>query len=888
MKHWFFIFFILLAYGAEAQLCDVSGRCIDRRKKGIEGILIKSPQAKETATYSDANGRFKLQVPQGDSVQIFFAVGDSLGTKKQENIFVQIGDKELNLGNIFFNIQQENTIEITQKVYDPFVLEKLKFNDIQNIPMGGVERFLTYTTAAVSNNELTSNYNVRGGNYDENLVYVNGFLIYRPFLTRSGQQEGMSFVNTALVDQISFSAGGFDARYGDKLSSVLDIEYRKPKEFHASAMASLLGVETHVEQALGSRFTYLIGARYRANGYLLNSLPAKGAYNPVFADAQFVTNYALTEKLNWSVLGHFSSNDYRFAPESQKTDFGSYNEAFSLNIYFEGQEKTRFITGMGGTSLKWKPNKKTNLDLYATVFRSVEREYFDILGEYFLNELETDPSKAEFGDSIGSVGVGGFLNHARNKLNATIFNVYHDGSRLLKEGFKDDERLNFFSNRFNWGVNLQHDQFDDKLSEWRLLDSAGYSIPQGSNDEEVGLSETIKGKLQLETYRATGYLQLNSLWSKNQRDFVTKTYSRVKDNETGKKSRQEFIDTLSESASRLALNTGVRVGYTGVNKEFFITPRVSLTYFPRVYMRTNGKLTRRDVRMRLASGLYYQPPFYREFRTFDGQLNTNVKSQKSFHIVAGSDIYVNLWGRSAPFKIGIDAYYKYLWDVNPYEIDNVRTRYYANNDAVAYAYGLDFNMNGQFIKGIESYFKFGLLQTRENLLNDKFTNYFNSDGDRIFFGYTFNDSIVDSTVVSPGYIRRPSDQLFTFGALIQDQMPGYESFSVQVGLQFGSSLPYGPPDQNRYKDTLNLKSYFRVDIGFSYDFLYKKKQKINKKENFFTKNFDDAILSFEVFNLLGINNVLSKQWIQATDGGFYAIPNNLTQRRFNLKLILRM
>jgi len=886
MKNWFFFLFSLLAFEAQAQVCSINGRCVDRRKKGVEGILIKCPQAFETATYSDANGRFTLSVPQGDSIQMYFAVSDSLGTKKQVNDYIARGESEKNIGTIAFNIQQESTIEITQRVYDPFVLEKLKFNDIQNIPLGGVERFLTYTTAAVSNNELTSNYNVRGGNYDENLVYVNGFLIYRPFLTRSGQQEGMSFVNTALVDEISFSAGGFDARYGDKLSSVLDIQYRKPKAFHASAMASLLGVETHVEQALGPRFNYILGARYRANGYLLNSLPAKGAYNPIFADGQFVTNFAINEKLNWSVLGHFSSNDYRFAPQSQKTDFGTYNEGLSLNIYFEGQEKTRFITAMGGTSLKYKPTKKTNLDLYATIFRSVEREYFDILGEYFLNELETDPSKTTFGDSIGNVGIGGFLNHARNKLNATIINVYHDGSHLLKEGFKDQERLTFYSNRLNWGVNFQYDQFVDVLSEWKLIDSAGYSIPQ-TDPNEVQLYETIKGNLQLNTFRATGYMQLNSLWSKNQRNFVTKTYARMSDS-LGKKSRQEFVDTLSESASRLALNSGFRVGYTGVNQEIFVTPRVSLTYFPRIYMRTNGKLTRRDVRLRLASGLYYQPPIYREFRTFDGKLNLDVKSQKSFHIVAGSDIYVNLWGRPLPFKIGLDAYYKYLWDVNPYEIDNVRTRYYAENNAVAYAYGLDFNMNGQFIKGIESYFKFGLMQTKEDILNDQYTEYLNSEGKRIYFGYTFNDTIVDSNVVNPGYIRRPTDQLFTFAALIQDQMPGYESFSVQLGIQFGTGLPYGPPDRQRYKDTLTLKSYFRTDIGFSYDFLYKKKQKINKRENFLTKNFNDAILSFEVFNLLGINNVLSKQWIQDTNGQFYAIPNNLTQRRFNLKLILRM
>ncbi len=879
-----FLVFIT-SFLANSQTSAVKGRCVNKAGKPLDGVLVRSKQAYPAATYTDSLGKYTLFVQQGDSVQVVF---NGSGTPMEITFVVALGESTKQLEDIVLNEQQEDAVIIRQNQVDPFVLETLKFNDLQKLPgTGGVERYLALTAAGVtSNNELTSNYNVRGGNYDENLVYVNGFLIYRPFLTRSGQQEGMSFINTALVDQISFSAGGFDAGYGDKLSSVLDIKYRNPVKFRASAMASLLGVEAHVEQAIGSRFSYIVGARYRANGYLLNSLPAKGAYNPVFADAQFVTNFALTEKLDWSVIGHYSSNDYRFAPQTQQTDFGTVNEAYSFTIYYEGQEQTKFLTGMGGTSLKWRPNKKTTLDLYATVFRSVEREYFDILGEYFINELETDPSKEEFGDSIANVGIGGFLNHARNKLDATIFNVYHDGSRELANGFRDEERNRFFNSRLKWGVNLQSDQFKDVLNEWRLIDSAGYSIPQTSPNE-VELFETVKGKLSLNTFRATSYVQLNSIWTRNQREYVTHTTARFKDT-VGHKVKEKYSDTLSSSASKLALNLGVRGGYTDINKEFYITPRASVTYFPRVYMRSKGELTRRDVRIRLASGLYYQPPFYREFRTFEGNLNLNVKSQKSFHAVAGTDIYVNLWERESPFKIGFDVYYKYMWDVNPYEIDNVRTRYFAENNAVAYAYGLDFNMNGQFIKGIESFFKFGLLSTKENILNDSYTEYFNSDGEKIIFGYTFNDAIVDSTVSYPGYVPRPTDQFFTFGALIQDQMPGFESFSVQLGLQFGTGLPYGPPDRDRYKDTLRLKSYFRTDIGFSYDFLYNKRNKKSMKENFFTKNFDDAIVSIEVFNLLGINNVLSKQWIQDVNGIYYAIPNNLTARRFNLKLILRI
>ncbi len=294
-------------------------------------------------------------------------------------------------------------------------------------------------------------------------------------------------------------------------------------------------------------------------------------------------------------------------------------------------------------------------------------------------------------------------------------------------------------------------------------------------------------------------------------------------------------------------------------------------------------MTRRDVTFRLATGMYYQPPFYREFRTFDGQLNLDVQSQKSAHIVVGSDVYFNMWNREVPFKMTAEAYYKYLWDVNPYEIENVRTRYYATNDARAYAYGADINIHGQFVEGIESFFKVGILSTREDILNDYYMEYYNEAGEKIIFGYSEDQNVVDSARIEPGFVPRPTDQWVNFGALIQDRMPKYESFSAQVGIQFGSPLPYGPPDFKRYKDTLRLRSYFRVDMGMSYDFLYKKRE----HSTFWSKHFDDAILSFEIFNLLGVNNVLSKQWVQDVNGRYYSIPNYLTQRRFNLKLILR-
>ena len=894
-----------------AQTTVVTGRCIDKRGKTLPNVLVSAKNSvNQDLNLTDKNGRFEISFFNQFGTMLYF----ELDMKDRLKYPVSFNKEDtIDIGDFRFPYQVEGPVVVNHAVENPLELDKLEYVDLQLIPMsGGVERLLALTTAASSNNELTSNYNVRGGSYDENLVYVNGFNIYRPFLTRSGQQEGMSFINSALVSSIQFSGGGFSAEYGDKLSSVLDITYKTPggknkkDSLEGSVMASLMGVEAHIGHAVSNRLNYLVGARYRSNGYLLNSLPTKGSYNPVFWDAQVLVNYKITERLTWSTIGHFSSNDYRFAPETARTDFGTANEAYSFTIYFDGEEKTRFQTMMGGTALKYETvDQKSHLELYATVFNTDERESFDIQGQYFINELETDPSKEEFGDSIAVLGVGTFLNHARNRLNATIINVYHHGDHQLNKGYKDDERLKFRSNVLKWGVNFQMDDFQDVLSEWRMIDSAGYSVaPEETPPNEIQLFETIKGKLSLRSQRYTSFVQLNSIWSKNKLNHsveVTKKYK----NKLGVKEKVTFRDTIRESRSKLAMSFGLRGVYTSANDDFYLTPRATLKYFPRVYMVDDSVVKRRDVVFKVATGLYYQPPFYREFRTFEGGLNMNVLSQKSLHIVTGTDVYFNMWDREVPFKFTAEAYYKYLWNVNPYEIDNVRTRYFANNDAVGYAYGLDLNIHGQFVPGIESFFKVGFLNTKEDVLTDQFTEYYNEAGDKIIFGISEDQTVVDSAIIEPGYIPRPTDQWMNFGALIQDRMPKYESISVQVGIQFGSRLPYGPPDLNRYRDTLRMKSYFRVDFGTSYDFLYRHKQKVAAQElrklknagtdpineeiqeSFWSRRFTDAIISFEVFNLLGINNVLSKQWIQDTQGVYYSIPNYLTQRRFNLKLILR-
>lgn len=851
----FILLFILLSlsFNYFSQEGKVAGFCYASNDKPIPLLIVFTDSVK---TRTNSLGYFEVKLKANENHILIFKY-DTILLKKE--IFVN-PNQILDLGRIKFNIKITDQIIITKEYVDP-TIQKIANIDLQKLPTNSVERTLVYTTAASSNNELTSNYNVRGGSYDENLVYINGFLVNRPFLTRSGQQEGMSIIYSSLVKDLKFSGGGFDARYGDKLSSVLDINYIEPDSTQGSISVSLLGVEAHIAQKLTPKFSYLTGFRYRSNGYFLNSLPTKGSYNPVFYDGQLFTNYQLNPKLTWSNFLHVSSNQYRFMPQSQQTDFGTVNEAYRLNIYFDGQENTAFQTITAGTALKYAPTSKLNLDFYGSIFKSNESESFDVLAEYFINQLETDPSKENVGDSVKAIGVGGFLNHARNQLNATLVNIYHNGT------FRINDR-----NKLFWGVSYQHDLIQDQINEWKFLDSAGYSqLLSSISSDGLQLNYSLKSDLSLKNNRFSGFLQHSFQWSSQRKSIEVK----IKRDSIWRK------DTITNSATRYSLQTGLRYGYTEVNHELYFTPRISFVIYPRFYYNHNGQLTRRNAQFKFASGLYYQPPSYREFRTINGQLNLNVLAQKSFHFITGYEQHFNMWKRTQPFKLIIESYYKYMWDVNPYSIDNVRTRYLANNDAVAYAYGLDVNVHGEFVEGIQSFFKIGFLNTKENLLNDYFTTYYNKSGQEIINGYTEDDKVADSIITKPAYIPRPTDQLLNFAILFQDKMPKYEMLSAQLGFQFGSRLPYGPPGINRYKDTLRQKSYFRVDLGISYDLLFKKKQ-----SNISSK-LKDALISFEIYNLMGINNVLSHQWVQDVSGRYYSIPNYLTQRRFNLKLIVR-
>lgn len=675
---------------------------------------------------------------------------------------------------------------------------------------GSFEAVLKTLPGVVSNNELSSQYSVRGGNYDENLVYVNDIEIYRPFLVRSGQQEGLSFVNPDMVSSVLFSAGGFDAKYGDKMSSVLDVTYKHPTKFAGTAGISLLGGSLSLEGSTKNhRFTYLFGARQKSNQYLLNSLDTKGEYRPSFTDVQTYLTYNITPEWEIDALVNIASNKYTIIPQNRETTFGTVSEALNFKVYFDGQEMDAYQTYMGALSAIYlHPGNKLRLKFITSAYQSYEDEIFDVQGQYFINALEKDFGAKNLGDSVNNVGVGTYLPHARNRLSATVYNAEHKGF------------YNYGDHFITWGTRVQHEEIQDRLNEWRYVDSAGYAIPQAP-ESAILMQDVINTRVTLSSNRLNGYVQ--DSWSIN-------------------------------DSSQMHLNYGIRANYWDLNKELLVSPRVSYSIHPR---------WKKDVVFRASSGYYYQPPFYRELRDLTGNINTSVKAQKSIHFVLGSDYSFKAWGR--PFKLVSEIYYKYLDNLVPYKIDNVRIRYYANNNARGYATGIDMRLNGEFVNGLESWASLSVMQTQEDIKDD----FYYKDGQRI----------------EPGYIPRPTDQRVTFGLFFQDYLPKLPSFKMHLNLVFGSGLPFGPPKSERYKDTLRIPFYRRVDIGFSKQIIGEN-VRLKIKSTFF-KHINSVWLSAEVFNLLQVDNTVSYLWVADVTGKQYAIPNYLTPRQINVRLIAK-
>ncbi len=808
--HFFLFFLMILCLQATAQQAILEGQVRDDEGNPLEFVNLAIENT-TIGTSSEEDGFFRFRVPANTPIHLVISylgyaprrISLNLTPNETRNLNITLEPLATDLPDVEVVDRQVLSTHITR--LDP------KLTALLPGPGSGVEALIKTLPGVSTTTELSAQYSVRGGSFDENLVYVNGIEVYRPFLVRSGQQEGLSFLNSDLVSSITFSAGGFDPKYGDKMASVLDIEYRKPEQFGGSFSMSLLEGSLHLEGlSTNQRFSYLVGLRHKSNQYLLGTLDTQGDYRPSFSDFQTLLTYDLNERLELSFLGNFSHNRYLFEPEVQNTRFGTLTDVKQLTVFFDGQEVDRFITAMGALSLKYQPRPETNLRLTTSVFQSDETENFDILGQYWLRRVETDFGEDDFGQPTGEpLGVGTFLNHARNYLNAIVWNVEHQGDQT------------FENHHLRWGVKFQREDIFDRLNEWTMIDSAGFALPQHPNDLII-LQDTLNARINIQSNRLSGFFQ--NTW--------------------------EF----QQPHGRFALTAGFRANYWDFNNQLVFSPRSTLLYKP-VWAPAWA--------FRASVGYYHQPPFYRELRDLRGELNQDIKAQESIHFVLGSEYNFQAWGR--PFKYTAEAYYKQLNNLIPYELDNVRIRYYADNIASGYATGLDMKVHGEFVPGVESWASVSLLKTEEKIENTFYTD-------------------ADGNMTPAGYIPRPTDQRFNFSMFFQDFLPRNPTYQVQLGFIFGTGMPFGPPTYERQRDTLRMPSYKRVDIGFSKQLISSDSQ---FGENSIWGNFESMWLTAEVFNLLEINNTISYLWIKDVENRMYAVPNFLTSRLINIKLVAR-
>jgi hypothetical protein len=809
MKLLLILICLFISYITNSQNYNLKGIVYNTKKEPIEFANILVKEIKNFGTTTNSNGEFELKIKDLSVINLYVSHVEYSDT----TILVDLHSTRL--VEIYLNkkIKEIPTITITEKTEKKENIEKLDPKLVNIIPdaFGGIEATLKSMPGVSKTNELTTQYSVRGGNYDENLVYVNNIEIYRPTLVRSGQQEGLSFVNTDMVSNIYFSAGGFSANYGDKMSSVLDVEYKRPQKNGAHLMASLLGTNITIENCSKNyRLTHISGFRYKTSQYLLNSLDTKGDYKPRFFDYQTYITFDITEKSEISFLGNIAQNNYRFIPETRETSFGTIDEALKLKIYFDGQEKDKYTTSMGAISLKQKISDKTKLNYTLSAYYTQESEKFDILGQYFLNELDKQLGSNSLGDSLMNIGIGTFLNHARNYLQSSVISVQHIGKHNLNE-----------KSKIEWGINVNHEKTVDNLHEWVMLDSAGYSLPY--NDSVVGIYSLIYGKNYFEQQRGSFYIQ--------------------------------YANILQLDKNELSYVIGLRNTYTTFLKQMLISPRISLFYKP--FNEKNQKI------YKFATGYYYQPPSYKEIRTPSGKISTQIISQKSVHFVLGGDYTFTAWGR--PFRYITELYYKQYKNLIPYQIDNIRIYYLGKNNANGYAIGIDMKIHGEFVQGVQSWASLSILKTQEDIIDD-------------FYYRNENGKIIK---VEPGYIPRPTDQLVNVGLFFQDYLPMDPTYTMQLSLLFGSGLPFGPPKSERYQAVFRMPPYRRVDIGFAK--IIKSPEKT--VEEGILKHFEKLWIGIEIFNLLDVNNTVSYQWVSDIRGHEYAVPNYLSSRRLNLKLI---
>ena len=792
-----------------AQNAEILGVILDKNNNPIENINVISNLS---GTTTNSNGFYSIKVTSNQDVNIEFT---HINYKKISLKF-NLNDDEIFEFNPIMDesIEQIATIVLNSRSRDNFSgVSNINPEVIRKIrgAQPGVENLLKTLPGVSISNELSTQYSVRGGNFDENLVYVNDVEVYRPFLVRSGQQEGLSFVNTDLIKSVKFSSGGFQSKYGDKMSSVLDIKYRKPVENKLSSNLNLLGSSISSDFISdNSKISNILGFRYRDNSLLVQSRETKTNYKPSFIDFQNLFTYTISDKIELSFLSNISINDYNYKPKTRQTNFGTLEDPTALIVYYNGQEKDKYKTFFSSLTAKINLKKNLILKVIASTFNTVEKEYFDILAQYNLGEVNSSIGDENLGEVEFSEGIGAQLNHARNSLDALIFNIEN------KLYYKVD------NNNFEFSVKYSSENIDDRIIEWEIIDSAGFSIdppfinsisqqPYESNQGPILPFSDIRSTSNTTIKRLQSYLQ----WSK----------------------------ISNSSLGEFYYNAGLRLHGWKINENKLntvISPRAQFAIKPN---------WEKDMLFRFSTGIYYQPPFYRELRGFDGYVNYDVKAQKSIHFVLSNDYSFELWNR--PFKLLSELYYKNMDDVNTYTIDNVRIRYSAENNAKAYAYGLDLRLNGEFVPGTESWFSLGYLKTEENI-NDQ------------------------------GYIARPTDQRLKFGILFQDYVPNIPDLKMYLNLIYNTGVPGGAPSYSNPYNYLNrLPDYKRADLGVSYIIVGNEK----KYKDGFKSLFEEFTVGLEIFNMFNVQNSITNTWVRDVySKRQFSIPNYLTPRIFNLNL----
>ncbi len=819
------LIFILLFPGAhllaQKSRAIVSGKILDENENPLAKVSVVL-LGRETGLTSSDSGTFRMSVPADKAFALVFSY---TGYKNLQQNFI-LNDKE----EEHVVIRMERSVTKLQNVtvtneHDRNEAGLIRINpkDAINIPtpVGGIESLIKVYVG--SNNELTSQYSVRGGNYDENLIYVNDYEIFRPYLVSNAQQEGLSFINPEMTRNVNFYNGGFQAKYGDKISSVLDIQYKKPEEFGGSAYISLLEQGLELEgSSKNKKFNYIIGARNRSFTNLLSSQEVKGNYIPSSSDIQALFSYQLDQKNSLELFTVYSQTSFSLIPSSAQLSTAVFSPYFTANlgldIFFNGQEKDKYKTGLVGLTWYQQINKNLKLKWMLSTFSDIESQNYDITGDYLFGERDFDITSTDFGKIINPLGVGSNQNFARDNLDIHLYSFNHKGF-LSKE-----------NQYLQWGFGAELQTVNDQLHEWIYEDSVGYSLP--FQPGSLNLNSVVNGNNSLNIGRFNGFFQDNISFKKY---------------------------------PELTLQAGARLNYNTFTTQLLFSPRIGMSWKP--------AHSKQDIVYKAAIGIYDQPPFYRELRAPDGTINPAVKAQQSFQATAGFDI--NFKSDEKPFRLSVEGYYKYLWDVNPYNINNVSIQYFATNDAKAYAVGIEGRLFANLVKDAESWISIGIMQTKEKISG------------ATYYDYTL-DSLnqpLDSVLVKQGWIRRPTDRLFTLGMFIQDYLSTNKNFKVYLNLIYGSNLPYSVPGSEKYRDALIIDPYIRADVGFSA--LLLDNDKSNRRSHNPFRKLENIWATLEIFNVIDRENTISYLFVKDFSNTTYAMPQRLTPRLLNLKLVTR-